>query len=312
MYKIQGNIKTKANVEAVASQLEQAIGKTGGTGDVAITVMNTLKELSGLTNLRHLSQDHVSSYISHLQERVAEGSLARKTTATYVTGLNNIIRHTNKYIDKNTVTLEPQLAKDHGLSAGPKGDVLPSASNEVHSQIRSYFVEKNDQKPDIKNEAMPHIVDIAKYLGLRIEECIMFAYLTPEQIRETIKTGVLPIEKGTKNNRPRNIKLSDVETTRTSQINTIKNACGYMSKHELSNMCPTKLRQTMYDFVYNAKRAFEKATGLKYNFHDERRTYAQQSFKEYKTRLTEHQATMNVSQNLGHNRPDVLGNYIPK
>jgi len=309
---MQGKIGSKNNTTFVSKQIERTLANGSRTGDMARTVLNSLKDLTDIKNLSTLSEDDIKVYVRNLQDRVAEGKLTTKTTATYISALNNVINYTNTYVGKNHIDLKEIKAKDYGLSAGPRGDVLPSATAEIHSQIKSYFIDKNEQKNDIKMETMPSIIDVARDFGLRITEAILCPYLTPKQIDKVIETGQLPIFRGTKNGKPRNVKLSDVKTTRASQINTLKSACKYMSKHKLSNLCPTKSLSTMRNFVYKAKGGFEKASGLKYNFHDERRTYAQQGFAEYKAKLTVDQATMNVSSNLGHHRKDVINDYIPK
>jgi len=62
----------------------------------------------------------------------------------------------------------------------------------------------------------------------------------------------------------------------------------------------------MENFIYNTRRAFERQSGEKYNFHGERRAFAQSRYKEYRAQgLSDKETRLRLSSELGHNRTNV-------
>ena len=302
----QGNIRAASNIRAVSREVTQALGRGSETASMATTVITALKEIEPVKHLRYITNDLVNTYVSTLQEKVANGDLTRKTTSTYITALNNVINHTNSYI-KHDHTLDTIKAKDHGLSEGQKKPILPSASADTHNKYISELAEKYKQTGDLSFQAEKHSVTLQREFALRNRESRAIKITEKEiKIGDTLK---LTSKDGTKNSRGREFAV-----TKQSQVAAFNNAKQFALENGWYSLCPPNktLKQQM-SFGYRTKAKFEKKYNVKYNYHDERRTCAQNQHKEsIKEGLNDKDARLKLAQNLGHNRIDVTYRYVPK
>ena len=299
---MQGKIKTETNVIAVSKIIAQSLGRGSRTANMTRTVMNELKELTGITHLKQLTQEHISTYIAYLQDKVENGELATKTTATYVSALNNVIEYTNKYIEKNNNNLETVSAKENGLSAGSPSDKNPTVSGSVHEQFKNFLEERYAQTGDIRYEALKNSIELARELGLRIRESIAIKIVDKEV------SNNLQLEKQdcTKNSRER-----DITITRESQINAINNAKEFAKENNLYSLCPSEHLKQQIAFAYNVKADFEKEYNVEYKYHGERYAFAQERYQEYREQgLNDKEARLKLSNDLGHNRIDITNRYL--
>jgi len=299
---MQGKIRTETNVIAVSKIIAQSLGRGSRTANMARTVMNELKELTGITHLKQLTQEHINTYIAYLQDKVENGELATKTTATYVSALNNVVEYTNKYIEKNNNSLETVSAKENNLSAGSPSDKNPTVSGSVHEQFKNFLEERYMQTGDIRYEALKNSIELARELGLRIRESIAIKIVDKEV------SNNLQLEKQdcTKNSRER-----DIAITRESQINAINNAKEFAKENDLYSLCPSEHLKQQIAFAYNVKADFEKEYNVEYKYHGERYAFAQERYQEYKEQgLNDEEARLKLSGDLGHNRVDITGRYL--
>ena len=299
---MQGKIKTETNVIAVSKIIAQSLGRGSRTANMTRTVMNELKELTGITHLKQLTQEHISTYIAYLQDKVENGELATKTTATYVSALNNVIEYTNKYIEKNNNNLETVSAKENNLSAGSPSDKNPTVSANIHEQFKNFLEDKYMQTGDIRYEALKNSIELARELGLRIRESIAIKILNKEA------NDHLTLEKQdcTKNSRER-----DITITKESQINAINNAKEFAKENKLYSLCPSEHLKQQIAFAYNVKADFEKQNNVEYRFHGERYAFAQERYQAYINQgLTDEEARLKLSNDLGHNRIDITNRYL--
>ena len=299
---MQGKIRTETNVIAVSKIIAQSLGRGSRTANMARTVMNELKELTGITHLKQLTQEHINTYIAYLQDKVENGELATKTTATYVSALNNVVEYTNKYIEKNNNSLETVSAKENNLSAGSPSDKNPTVSGSVHEQFKNFLEERYMQTGDIRYEALKNSIELARELGLRIRESIAIKIVDKEV------SNNLQLEKQdcTKNSRER-----DITITRESQINAINNAKEFAKENNLYSLCPSERLKQQIAFAYNVKADFEKEYNVEYKYHGERYAFAQERYQEYREQgMNDKEARLKLSNDLGHNRIDITNRYL--
>lgn len=303
MPNMQGTIKREKDIKAVSNSIATTLARGSKTANVVRTVINDLKELTGITHLKQLNQEHVNKYVAYLQDRVENDELTTKTTSNYVFAMNDIIQYTNKYIDKNPNILERVSAKDNGLSAGSPSDKNPTIDKNTHETFINYLNEKHQQTGDIRYEALKNSIELAREFGLRIREAIGIKILNKDISNRYLK---LNKQDCTKNSRER-----DITVTKESQINAINNAKAFAEKNNLYSLCPSEHLKQQIAFAYNVKADFEKEHNIKYRFHGERYAFAQERYNEYKSQnLTDKEAQIKLSNDLGHNRIDITERYL--
>jgi len=301
---IQGNIRRESNIIAVSKQIALDLGRGSRTKDMLRTVITDLSSLTNIKHLKELTQNHVSTYIDNLKTKVEAGDLTRKTTATYVSSLNNLLRYTNNYIEKNHNDLKTISARENSLSVGRSANnIKPTITSDIHKQYKAYLAERYKQTGDIRYKALQNSVSLARELGLRIRETIAIKITNKD-----ISNGNLSLNKqdGTKNSRPR-----DVAITSQSQKDAINVAKQFSKENRLRDLCPPERLKQQIKFAYNIKDDFEKKYNVKYNYHSERRTFAQTRYNEYiKSGLSDEAARLKLSSDLGHYRVEITNKYL--
>jgi len=308
---LQGQISTNRKVEVVANQIAMCRTKGSRSAAMSRTVMNGLKNLTGITNLSRLSQIDVKIYIDNLQEKVEYGELTTKTTGTYISFLNAIIEHTDKHIHRNNNDLHTVSAKDYGLSAGPQGPCLPPTSIAEYKQNQQLLDDRFKQSGDQRLIGLKCSDKLQRHLGLRNEESKMMR-INNIKIKEVGRKSFLVIGKadGTKNGRPREIELTPSKMSVLNEVVTTLKDLGWA--------CPTPPDSTIKQqirFGYYIAEVFEKQFGLKVLNHGNRRAFACEKLSEIKAEnpsLSDKEARLILSKELGHGRIDVTYRYVAK
>jgi len=309
---MQGKIGSKNNTIFVSKQIERTLANGSRTANMARTVLNSLKELTNIKNLSTLNEDDIKVYVSNLQERVTAGDLSRKTTATYISALNNVINYTNTFVGKNHIVLQKVHAKDYGLSAGRQTPCQTAVSDALHEKYCNFLIEKYKQSGDLGHLAVRHATILAKEFGLRFRESISIKLLSKNiEKGAKLEIGILD---GTKNGKPRFITI-----TTDSQVSALKNAQQFMKENNLKSLITRETRQKMTDFAYNGKRPFNKSavehSGEKHLSHGERRTFSCEKLAAIKSdnpNLSDKEARQKLTEELGHGRIDVTYQYVPR
>jgi len=299
---VQGNIRRESDANAVSRQIALDLGRGSRTSDMLKTVIADLKELTDIKHLKDLTQDRVSLYIDNLKAKISAGEITRKTTATYVSSLNNLVRYTNNYIEKNQNDLKTVSARENSLSVGRSAHIKQTVSADIHNKYKSFLEQKYKETNDIRYKALSNSVSLARELGLRICESIGI------KIKNKEVEGNLTLNRHdcTKNSRPR-----DIAITKDSQGNAINTAKQFAKANNLYSLCPTERLKQQIKFAYNVKDDFEKKYNVKYNYHSERRTFAQERYQEYrKTGLSDQSAKLKLSADLGHYRVEITNKYL--
>jgi site-specific recombinase XerD len=253
------------------------------------TVLNGLREVTGIKSLKKLDQEVIRSYVDHIKERVSQGELTKKTAENYLSALNKIIEYTNARLERELETISPRA---EGLSRGAFEFVNRAVSQEVHEKFKSFLSEKQD----IRAQALGYSVDLQREFGLRLRESIA---IKAETIERALSSGVLHLTKEdmTKNGREREIPIINSE-----QREALEKALDFMKEHGLSSLCPTERLREQYHYAENVAKEFKEITGENFSYHGERHFFAQEAIREGIDRGT-------VSEWLGHNRLEVTKVY---
>jgi integrase len=287
--KFQTSFRNNHNALFLSKAISSYFNRGSSLASTVQTVLNSIRELTGVKSLKDLNDQAIQSYVSHLQERVASGDLSRKTAESYVSGLNRVLEYANEVLGKNFQTFS---ASELGLSRGSFEYVDRAVSLETHQKFISFL----SAKEDLKAQALRHSVELQREFGLRLRESLAIKETT---IREALSTGVLHLTKedGTKNSREREIPIRS-----ESQKEALEKAYDFMRQNNLFSLAPTATLREQYNYAYEAKKEFEKEVGEKFTFHGERHAFAQSCIQEGIDRQT-------VSEWLGHNREEITKVY---
>ena len=287
--KYQTTFRNNHNALFLGKAISSYFNRGSSLASTIQTVLNTIRDLTGVKSLKALDERAIQSYISHIQERVSVGDLSRKTAESYVSGLNRVIEYTNEVLGKSLQTFSPSQL---GLSRGPFQYVDRAVSQETHEKFLSFL----SQKEDIRAQALYHSVELQREFGLRLRESLAIKEST---IEKALETGVLHLTRQdcTKNAREREIPIRNEE-----QRQTLERALGFMKENNLFSLCPTKHLREQYNYAYDVMKEFNRETGENFRYHGERHAFAKACIEEGIDRKT-------VSEWLGHNREEITKVY---
>jgi site-specific recombinase XerD len=287
--KFQTSFRNNHNALFLGKAISSYFNRGSSLASTVQTVLNSIRELTGVKNLKDLDDRAIQSYISHLQENVVNGDLSRKTAEGYVSALNRIAEYTNEVLGKSLQTFSPSQL---GLSRGSFQYVDRAINQETHEKFISFL----SQKENIKAQALAYSVELQREFGLRLRESIAIKESTIEQ---ALRTGVLHLgrEDGTKNGREREIPVRTEE-----QREALQKAYEFMKENNLSSLIPGETLREQYNYAYNVVKEFNRETGETFHFHGERHAFAQSCINEGIDRQT-------VSSWLGHNREEITKVY---
>lgn len=217
-----------------------------------------------------------------LTDRIDNGELKTKTTSTYISALNDIIRYTNENLNKNLDTVS---AKENSLNTGHIKYMNRSVSQELSSSFQSYI----SQQEDIQSQALAHSVTLQKEFGLRLRESLA---IKRETLQNALKDGKLRLSRKdmTKDARKRIIPL-----TKDSQRESIARTLDFMKKNHLQSLIPVQTLKQQYNFAEKVRASFIKSSGEHFRYHDLRHTFAHNLKKEGVNEK-------DIAKRLGHGR----------
>jgi len=292
---MKASVQTIFKNEHSASYLARDIASFDNRGSAIEgkieTVLNQLRETTGVRGLKQIDSQVIEAYVSTLQDRVEANELTKHTAETYISALNRIIEYSNHFLDKNLQTVSQSQA---GLSRDSFQYVDRSVSKNTHDAFLSFLSSQNN---DIKAQALTHSVELQREFGLRLRESLA---IKQETIRDALRTNVLHLtgQDGTKNSRSR-----DIPVKTEKQIEALTSALNFQKENNLRSLIPQETLKQQYSFAKNMQNVFNKSNSDSYyHFHGERHAYAQQRISEGADRLT-------VSNELGHNRQEVTKIY---
>ena len=289
--KAQINFRNEHKASFLAMQIAQSLNRGYSIENRIETILNQIREETGVKNLKQLDNDKIQIYVDTLRDRLEEAEISRATASSYISALNRVIQYVNENLNRQLETIR---AKDYGLSRGGIEYRDRVVSRETHYAFKEFL----SNQSDIRAQALQYSVDLQRLFGLRLRESIQIKTNT---IREALKTGTLHLsrEDGTKNSQPRDIPIRN-----EAQIQTLKSALLFMQEHNLRSLAPTDTIKQQYYYAQHVRQDFNSASDTKMDFHGERQYYAQE-------RYSEGAPLKQISEELGHHRIEILKYYIP-
>ncbi len=293
MAKPQSNFRNERSASYLARDIAKNINRGSAIERQIETVLNLLRETIGAKNLYQLDNAKIQIFIDNLRERLEIGELSSKTTATYVSALNDVIRYANEITGAK---LETVSAKEFGLSRGEREFNNRAVSQEAHQAFVNFLF----QKDDIKAQALIHSVELQRAFGLRLRESLA---IKQDSIQKALASNQLIIgrQDGTKNAQERTIPI-----LRETQTQALQSALSFMQEHNLKSLIPTEKLLTQYYFAQYVKQEFNQLSNNsnKMDYHGERYFYAQERY------FKDHASLKQISEELGHHREEITKVYL--
>jgi len=157
------SIRNRSSIHRTAYLISSEINRGQATIDRIETVLTQFNEETGSRNIAKITTDQVDRYVKYLQQRVDNGSLSRKTTASYVSALNTALN----YAERSDLTVS---AQKNGLSQGttvPKNKANP---NQGTRELIAFLESKAEK--DTNYLALQHSVRLQAEMGLRFRESV--------------------------------------------------------------------------------------------------------------------------------------------
>jgi len=287
---VQTTFKNEHSASYLARDIAQHNNKGSSIEAKVETVLNQLRETTGVKGLKKIDSQVIEAYVATLKDRVEANELSRHTAESYISALNRIIEYTNTHLNKN---LETVSQKEANLTRGSFQYVNRAVSENTHNAFLSFLLEKSD---DIRTQALQHSVMLQREFGLRMRESLAIKRETIEQALRT-NTLYLTARDGTKNGRSRDIPVRTIE-----QKELLKSIASFQQENNLKSLAPTTHLKQQYSFAKNMQDSFNKSNNDYFHYHGERHAYAQQ-------RIEEGASKIEVSRELGHNRQEVTKTY---
>jgi len=324
----------KVSTNAKAAYVGRAVSKWDNRGDglasAVRTMLNDLRNETGLKTLSEIDKPTIEQYLDSLQERLESGELSSAATADRVSALNTTLR----YFGKGDMTVS---AKKYGLSRGPVDTSDKSNSREASAAVVDAVYGKGQDDP--RSMALYHSLRLQEAFGLRAREsfAIKIVEKDPDVPKLIITKSDLP-----KNNRPREIPIvSDYQRQVLREAKEFALSQGWRSL-----IPPEKSLAQGKDFAYKKLDEIRQSVGHPgFHFHGERHQYAHERFtnlfhlqagqglqcpavmglgmkewREYAANATglsieqikdiDKEIRLEISENLGHSRVDVTRYYL--
>ena len=279
---VQTNFKNERKASYVARNIASWHNRGTAIEAKIETVLNQLREYTGIRSLKELNETVVHAYLDTLLDRLENDEITPKTASSYVSALNDVIRYTSEHLPVN---LNPVSAKENGLSTGH----IDYTNRSVDNSIYKDFVSHLESKQDIKPQALARSLELQRQFGIRLRESIA---VKKDTIRDALKTGKLHLTKHdlTKNGRDRVIPIRNQE-----QFRVLQNAYNFMKENHLKSLAPTKTLKQQYSFAQRKRYEYLKSTETHFRFHDFRHSFAHDL-------KNEGYSDKEVAEQLGHGR----------
>jgi len=287
---VQTNFKNPHSASYLARDIAQFNNKGVSIEAKIETVLNQLRETTGVRGLKQIDSQVIEAYVLTLQDRLEANELSKHTAETYISALNRIVEYSNHFLDKNLQTISQS---QFGLTRGSFQYVNRAVSENTHNAFMFFLLEKSG---DIRAQALQHSVMLQREFGLRLRESLA---VKRETIQQALKTGNLHLtgQDGTKNSRTRDIPILNEQ-----QKEILKSVLDFQKENNLRSLIPQETLKHQYNFAKNVENAFNKTHDEYFHFHGERHSYAQR-------RIEEGASKIEVSRELGHNRQEVTRTY---
>ncbi len=335
MAKAPMQIKNDYKINLVASSIADFTNRGQAWEDKIKTVLNDLRDETGLKTLKELDQSKIEQYLESLQDRLESGDLSGSATSTYISALNSIIEYVNEY--RNT-ELEKISAAAWELSRGHQDFQDRSVSEHAHQDFLNWLHQKYESTQNENYLALAYSVELQREFGLRARESFALK-IAEKEIGDTLSINKYDL--------PKNARSREIEIRIDSQKEALKAAQTFAREHGWKSLiAPNMSLKEWKTFAYSCVQEFRQATGHSdYHFHGERHAYAhslyfslwegktgykvecpvvvgleKQEWLSYAAEKTsmdvenikeiDKEIRLEVSKSLGHNRIDITRTYL--
>jgi len=258
-------------------------------------------------NIRNISDKHVVEYV---QQRQQEGKSA-KTIKNDLAAIRYL--HDQVSNPRYTLSDNKQLKEQHGLVL----EKTPQITGD-RAWTESEYKGMKILALQSRNREAADVMTLARTMGLRIAEAVA---ARRSQAEAALRTGIYPVQGEAKNGKHRSVRLSPEareiferrlqETPRGGRlfvpvgekthrvVNRLEKFLAY-HRHKIESQEGRQQRTDRRDEVTSKPLTFH---GLRYNY------VQQQMNQEQERGFSEEQAAAIVSQEVGHERTDVIAIY---
>ncbi|ACB86490.1 tyrosine-type recombinase/integrase [Natranaerobius thermophilus] len=266
-------------------------------------------------NFKNIKDQHVASFVKYQQDK-------GNSDATIKNKLSSI-----RFFHDQVSNPRHQISDNKTLQE--KYDFKFNKTPEIKEEVNRAWHEKEVDKAvevatEMGREDVKDAITLAKNTGLRISEVTC---MERRQAEQALKTGVMPVDRGTKGGRERVVPIN-TNSEREREVREVLEK--RLSETERGGRLFTEYDQkahqatrSIQDFLINNQDKFATVEGIELrgstgdgstnlNFHGLRYCYAQERKDEL---LNEHlgdrqKAAEDLSLEMGHNRTDVLRTYL--
>lgn len=259
---VQTNFKNAHKASYVARNIANWHNRGSAIEAKIETVLNSLREITDVKSLKDLNNTIVEAYLDVLQDKLENGELTTKTTATYISAANDIIRYVNEHLGKEINIVS---AQEHNLSAGHR----EYTDRSVPEVVYCHFISHLESKSDIQFQALARSVELQRNFGLRLRESLA---IKRDTIREALRSDQLRLGRRemTKDARERVVPI------RTKvQREVLHKVYNFMRQNHLKSLIPTKTLRQQYSFAQRVRYKYQQQNSVpKFRYHDFRHTFA--------------------------------------
>lgn len=244
----------------------------------------------GVKKLEHIGSEVAHQYGRALAERVNAGELAPSTAQNLMSAVN-----TTMNLASRGAWAPVYAVRDCAI--GRRSNVretLPQLARETIQQAAAKLRSADNERGAV-------VLELARDLGLRAREASLLD--ARRAVEQAQASNWVTITDGTKGGRPRALPINE------SQLATLKHAAHVQANARAVMPPDQNYVQWKNGGLRNARGALQNH-GVQ-RVHDLRAAFALDRYQAFRTNgLSDRDARLNVSAELGHGRIDILSSYI--
>jgi len=296
-------------------QSTKSFSTRGSLADRWTVFAKWLEAEYGISKMENITPEHLLAYGRYLKNRIEQDELKPSTAQLYISAVNSILKTATAGEWK---TVSP--TKDCGI---PKRKYLPETSKAMSPSQHNQVISELGKLAELSDERLAVLLNLQRTLGLRFKESALLD--AGQALRQAQRSGIVTILSGTKGGKRREVPVSVAARQALEKASSVQDGRSMIP----NDMSYVKFRQESY----------AKAQQYQFNFHAQRHHYAQQRYQELtgvpapittgvsrKNWLTfiadylkvdaataesiDQSARLTLSNELGHNRLEVVSVYI--
>ncbi|MGD0962104.1 MAG: integrase domain-containing protein [Methylomonas sp.] len=296
-------------------QSAKSFSTRGALADRWTVFAKWLEAEYGISKMENITPAHLLAYGEYLKRRIEQDELKPSTAQLYISAVNSILKTATAGEWK---TVSP--TKDCAI---PKRKYLPETSKAMSQSQHDQVISELGKLAELSDGRLAVLLNLQRTLGLRFKESALLD--VGQALRQAQRSGIVTILSGTKGGKRREVPVSVAARQALEKASRLQDGRSMIP----NDMSYVKFRQESY----------AKAQQHQFNFHAQRHHYAQQRYQDLtgvpapittgvsrKNWLTfvsdylkvdaataesiDQSARLTLSNELGHNRLEVVSVYI--